>query len=372
MSELLDKLPELKEKMETFHKTLNIDSKRLELTELEGQMSQPGFWDSPEGAQKVVQKLQTLRSVTTSYSELFADLEDLEVLVELAEEEENQEDLEALEGDVEKLLKRVKYLELKTYFTSPNDEKNAYFSIHPGSGGTESCDWAEILYRMYTRWMERKKFQVDLLDYQPGEEAGIKKVTLHVKGPYAFGYLKAEIGVHRLMRISPFDANKRRHTSFAGVDLYPEMDDIEIDIKEDDLRIDTYRAGGAGGQHVNVTDSAVRITHIPTNIVVQCQNERSQHKNKATAMKVLKARLYQIEEEKRDQERKDLHGKKGEIAWGNKIRTYSLQPYTLVKDHRSGYETGNAQAVLEGELDELINSYLKWRAAQQSKEEVKK
>jgi len=235
-------------------------------------------------------------------------------------------------------------------------------SIHPGAGGTESQDWAQILMRMYIRWAERKGYKVEIVDLLPGEEAGIKSVTITVSGLYAYGYLKAEAGIHRLVRISPFDANRRRHTSFAAVLVYPEIDeDIEIDIKEDELRIDTFRASGAGGQHVNKTSSAVRITHIPTGIVVTCQNERSQHKNRAIAMKILRARLYALKKKEQDQKLEEMIGEKKEIAWGNQIRSYTLHPYRLIKDHRTGYETGNVEAVLDGELDEFIRQYLLMR-----------
>ena len=368
LGELGERIREFKKTLEEIGEALRIEEKREEKNRLEKKMSQPGFWDTPEKAQQVVQKLQGVKSITTGYDELKRELEDLEALWELLleEGEEAGEEVEKLKRDLREFEGKLSDLALKTYFTHPNDEKNAYFSIHPGSGGTESCDWAEMLYRMYRRWMERKGFQIEVIDFQSGEEAGIKRVTLHVKGPYAFGYLKSEIGVHRLVRISPFDANKKRHTSFAAVDVWPEMEDIEIEIREEDLRIDTFRSSGAGGQHVNVTDSAVRITHLPTGIVVQCQNERSQHKNKAMALKILKIRLYQLEEEKRQKERQELYGQKGEISWGNKIRSYVLQPYTLVKDHRTGFETANVSAILEGELDEIIEAYLKWDAARRA------
>jgi len=241
--------------------------------------------------------------------------------------------------------------------------KNCFFSIHAGAGGTESCDWANMLLRMYTRYFEANKYKFQELDITPGEEAGIRSITLRVSGPFAFGKLSCEIGVHRLVRISPFDSNKRRHTSFAAVDCFPEFEeDIDVEIKEEDLRTDFYRASGAGGQHVNKVSSAVRITHLPTGIVVQCQNERSQHKNRAQAMKVLKSRLYMLEQQKRDDELAKLYSEKGEIAWGNQIRSYVLQPYQMVKDHRTSFQTGNVEPVLDGELDEFIESYLRYRA----------
>ena len=256
-------------------------------------------------------------------------------------------------------------IELKSTLSLKEDRNNAILTVNPGAGGTESQDWAQILMRMYMRWAEQKGFKLEVVDLLPGEEAGIKSVTLTISGQYAYGYLKSEAGVHRLVRISPFDANKRRHTSFAAVMVYPEItEDIEIEVNEDDLRIDTFRASGAGGQHVNKTDSAIRITHIPTGIVTSCQNERSQHRNKDTAMKILKARLYDIKKQEQDEKLDGFIGVKKEIAWGSQIRSYTLQPYQLIKDHRSGYETGNVNAVLDGGLDEFINQYLLMRKKQ--------
>lgn len=256
------------------------------------------------------------------------------------------------------LEKRVRSLEMETMLKGEHDHSNAIVSIHAGAGGTEAQDWAEMLLRMYLRWCERKGLKTEIVDSLPGEEAGIKSVTFTAEGPYAYGYLKAEIGIHRLVRISPFDASRRRHTSFAAVFVYPEVEDIEVEIKESDLRIDTFRASGAGGQHVNKTDSAVRITHIPTGIVVQCQNERSQHKNRAMAMKILKARLYEWELEKREEEMRHLHEEKKDIAWGSQIRSYILQPYRLVKDHRTGMEIGDVDSVLDGGIDPFIETFL--------------
>ncbi len=272
-------------------------------------------------------------------------------------EENDEEALKEVSDTVKDLMKRVRSLEIETMLSGEHDRDNAIVSIHAGAGGTEAQDWAEMLLRMYLRWCEKKGFKTEVVDILPGEEAGVKSVTFTVEGPYAYGYLKAEVGIHRLVRISPFDASKRRHTSFAAVFVYPEVEDVEVDIKETDLRIDTFRASGAGGQHVNKTDSAVRITHIPTGIVVQCQNERSQHKNRAMAMKILKARLYELALKKREEEMKHLHEKK-EIAWGSQIRSYILQPYRLVKDHRTGVEVGDVDAVLDGELDPFIEAFL--------------
>ena len=292
--------------------------------------------------------------------ELQRELKDLGELLELAAE---TDEVEQLEEDLNSLLKKCEQIELAGLLSRPEDMKNCFFSIHAGAGGTESCDWASMLLRMYARYFDAHKYKYHELDITPGEEAGIRSITLRVIGPYAFGKLSCEIGVHRLVRISPFDANKKRHTSFAAVDCIPEFDeDVDIEIKEDDLKIDFYRAGGAGGQHVNKTSSAVRIVHLPTGIAVQCQNERSQHKNRAEAMKMLKAKLYMLEQQKRDAELAKLYSEKGEIAWGNQIRSYVLQPYQLVKDHRTDLQTGDVEAVLNGKLDGFIENYLRYRA----------
>lgn len=331
-------------------------------------MSREGFWDNPEAAQRVTSQLSALKAVVEPVEELQREMTDLSELYQLAAEEEDGDELEQLEEDVESLMHRCDKIELAGLLSRPEDTKNCFISIHAGAGGTESCDWANMLLRMYTRFFDANKFKYEELDITPGEEAGIRSITLRVIGPFAFGKLSCEVGVHRLVRISPFDSQKRRHTSFAAVDCTPEFDeDIEIEISEDDLRIDTYRAGGAGGQHVNKVSSAVRITHIPTGLVVQCQNERSQHKNKAQALKVLKSRLYMLEQQKRDAEVAKLYGDKGEIAWGNQIRSYVLQPYQMVKDHRTNYQTGNVEAVLDGDLDALIESFLRHRAKDKTK-----
>jgi peptide chain release factor 2 len=333
------------------------------MQQLEARMSKTGFWDNPEAAQSVVSQLSALKSVVEPAEELSHEVGDLRELFELAISESDKEELAQLESQVDVLVKRCEQVELAGLLSRPEDMKNCFFSIHAGAGGTESCDWASMLLRMYTRYFETHKFKFQELDLTPGEEAGIRSITLEVSGPFAFGKLSCETGVHRLVRISPFDANKRRHTSFAAVDCVPEFDeDIDIEIDEDDIRIDFYRASGAGGQHVNKTSSAVRITHEPTGIVVQCQNERSQHKNRAQAMKMLQAKLYMLEQQKRDAEIAKLYGQKGEIAWGNQIRSYVLQPYQMVKDHRTDYQTGNVDAVLDGEIDGFIESYLRHRA----------
>ena len=332
-------------------------------------MAQPGFWDHPEKAQSIATQLSALKSVVEPVEELQHEVKDLAELHEMATEERDEEELAQLEEDVGALERRCERIELQGLLSRAEDMKNCFFSIHAGAGGTESCDWANMLLRMFTRHWERNKFKYEELDITPGEEAGIRSITLRVIGPFAFGRLSCEIGVHRLVRISPFDSQSRRHTSFAAVDVTPDFDeDIDIELNDDDLRVDFYRASGAGGQHVNKVSSAVRITHVPTGIVVQCQNERSQHKNRAQAMKVLKSRLYVMEQQKRDDELAKLYSDKGEIAWGNQIRSYVLQPYQMVKDHRTNYQTGNVDAVLDGDLDAFIESYLRHRAKNRMKD----
>jgi peptide chain release factor 2 len=311
----------------------------------------------------VISKLSLLKSIVNPISKLATDGNDLLELFELASDELDQETLASIETDLSALLKVCEQAELQGLLSGPQDTRNCYFSIHAGAGGTESCDWASMLLRMYSRFFETHKFRVEELDITPGEEAGIRSISLRIVGPFAFGKLSCEVGVHRLVRISPFDSQSRRHTSFVAVDCIPEFeDDIDIEIDEDDLRFDFYRASGAGGQHVNKTSSAVRITHEPTGIVVQCQSQRSQHKNKAQAMKVLKARLYIVEQKKRDDEVAQLYGDKGDIAWGNQIRSYVMQPYQMVKDHRTDHQTGNVQAVMDGDIGGFIESYLRHRA----------
>ncbi|UCG55666.1 MAG: peptide chain release factor 2 [Phycisphaerales bacterium] len=346
----------------------DLPNKRSELTKLEKEMSKEGFWGSPDSAQSVVSRLSALKSVVDPIEELQREVQDLAELFELAATESDRDELEQLEDDFAALKKRCDEIELTGLLSRPEDSKNCFFSIHAGAGGTESCDWANMLLRMYSRYFESNKYKFAELDITPGEEVGVRSITLQVRGPFAFGKLSCEVGVHRLVRISPFDAQNRRHTSFAAVDCIPEFDeDIGVEIDEEDCRIDFYRASGAGGQHVNKVSSAVRITHIPTGIVVQCQNERSQHKNRAQAMKVLKARLYVLEQQKRDAEVAKLYGDKGEIAWGNQIRSYVMQPYQMVKDHRTNHQTGDVQAVLDGEVDAFIESYLRHRAKNKAK-----
>jgi peptide chain release factor 2 len=324
-------------------------------------MSAPGFWDDPEKAQDVGRKRARVEKRIASGTSFDSKSEDLEALLELQREGEQVDaDIEAL---LEQLESEVTAVELTMKLSGEHDDRDAILGIHPGAGGTESQDWAEMLLRMYLRYAERKGWSSEILEYQSGEEAGLKSATVMVRGDFAYGYLKAERGVHRLVRISPFDAAKRRHTSFASVYVYPDIDeDIEVEINDKDLRIDTYRSSGAGGQHVNVTDSAVRITHLPTNIVVTCQNERSQHKNRDVAMRLLRSRLYQVEVEKRKEEQTKIEGEKKEIGFGSQIRSYVLQPYQLVKDLRTGHEVGDPSRILDGDLDGFIEAYLAQQA----------
>jgi peptide chain release factor 2 len=307
----------------------------------------------------VVRELKILKSVTEPFVKLEDSLKDISGIVEIAGPED-ADSLEHFKKDLAVLKQKVEELEFKSLLSEAEDANNAILSINAGAGGTESCDWAVMLLRMYVKWAEGRGYKVEVIDQLSGEDAGIKNATLLVKGNYAYGYLKSESGVHRLVRISPFDSNKRRHTSFASVDVIPEIsDDIQIDVKEADLRIDTFRAGGKGGQHVNKTDSAVRVTHVPSGIITQCQNERSQFKNKQTALKILKAKLYELERAKKKKEIESAYEEKKEIAWGSQIRSYVLHPYSMVKDHRTDHEVGNAQGVLDGKIDGFIEAYLK-------------
>lgn len=344
-------------------------AKAQELEESERKMSAPGFWDNPESAERVVQHLKQLKSVLTPLQEARGELDDLEVLQELALEEKSEQAVKEVSDGLDAIEASLGRVEIQELFSDENDRLNAYLAIQAGAGGTESCDWAGMLLRMYQQWLgDQANLKADLISLQEADEAGIKSATLHVQGPFAFGYLRSEAGVHRLVRISPFDANKRRHTSFASVDVLPEYEeDGDIEINDGDLRIDTYRSSGAGGQHVNVTDSAVRITHMPSGIVVQCQNERSQHKNRATAMKILAARLRQARVDERDKENQEKYDAKGDIAFGSQIRSYVLQPYQIAKDHRTSLEIGNVAGVLDGNIDPFIEEYLRWAKSRGAK-----
>jgi peptide chain release factor 2 len=331
------------------------------LQEIDKLTAAPDFWSDPDNARKVLQEAAHLKEDLDRYLEIKKEIEELQVLLELSMESGDRELEEELAEGLESLQKTFERWEQDNLFTGPYDQRNALVSLHAGAGGTEAQDWVEMLFRMYTRWASQEHgFKVEVLDYLPGDEAGIKSVTFLVAGRNAYGYLKAERGVHRLVRISPFDASGRRHTSFASVDVIPQVEaDTEIEINPDDLRIDTYRASGPGGQYVNKTDSAVRITHLPTGIVVQCQSERSQLANRLRAMNMLRSRLLALKKQEQDEELARLRGEQREIAWGNQIRSYVFEPYTLVKDHRTGLETGNVQAVMNGQIDPFIEAYLR-------------
>jgi peptide chain release factor 2 len=326
-------------------------------------MSNADFWHKDqEEISQLSQQRASLREKIDLWKKLYQDAEDAKILAEMAIEENDEITLKEVEKDSNRLQKAIKALELKSLLGDPDDHRNAIVAINAGAGGTEAQDWVEMLFRMYIRWSEDKAMQTKVIDYLAGEEAGIKNVTFTVSGPYAYGYLKSEHGIHRMVRISPFDATGRRHTSFASVSVLPEVDtDIKIQVDDKDLRIDTFRASGPGGQHVNKTSSAVRITHIPTGIVVQCQNEKSQHRNKDMAMKVLKAKLYELERRKLEQKKQEMHQNQKDIAWGSQIRSYVFNPYQMVKDHRTNWETGNVERVMDGDIDDYIDAYLRMR-----------
>lgn len=337
----------------------DVDELELKIKDLEILSTKKDFWDDQEKARAILQKKTKLSDSLDHWKKFDRQITDAENLLSIASEEKDEQVLDDLASELEQLSSDVKQDELKMMLSNEQDPMNAIMSIHAGAGGTEAQDWVEMLLRMYLRWAEKRNFKTNIIDYLPGDEAGVKSVSFTVEGEYAYGYSKAEIGIHRLVRISPFDAGARRHTSFASVFVYPEVDDeIKIEIDEDDLRIDTFRSGGKGGQHVNKTDSAVRITHLPTGIVVQCQNERSQHKNKSMAMKYLKSRLYERELQQKNEKLDEENKLKKDITWGSQIRSYVLHPYKMVKDHRTNLEIGNAQKVLDGDIDDFIQAYL--------------
>ena len=339
----------------------DVANKEKELAELEKQTTQNEFWSDAENSSKVLKKITSLKNKVNNFKKVKSELDNLVDMNGLLQLEEDEALTKELLHNTSELKKEIDKLEITTLLSGKYDINNAIITIHPGAGGTEAQDWAEMLYRMYTRWANANGYEVKELDYLDGEEAGLKSVTFLVSGDYSYGYLKGEMGVHRLVRISPFDAGGRRHTSFASVEVLPEIaEDIEVDINPDDLRIDTYRASGAGGQHVNKTSSAIRITHIPTNIVVACQSERSQIQNRETAMKMLKSKLINLKEKEQKEKIEDLKGVQMDIAWGSQIRSYVFCPYTLVKDHRTNYEVGNVQAVMDGDLNGFMDAYLKY------------
>ncbi len=331
---------------------------------MEHTIGEASFWDDNEKARKILKERTSINKIVDGWNELKSSLEEATLLLEMAEEEGDSELLKEVEEEVSRISNEVSNMEFQKMLSGEHDAGDAIVSINSGAGGTESQDWAEMLMRMYLRWCEKKGYKTDIADYQVGDEAGIKSTTFTVSGSYAYGYLKAEIGIHRLVRISPFDANKRRHTSFASIFVLPEIEeDVEVDINDADLRVDTYRASGAGGQHVNKTDSAIRITHMPSGVVVQCQNERSQHKNRAIAMKILRSKLYELKLQEQEDKMESFSADKKEIGWGSQIRSYVLHPYRMIKDHRTNLETGNVEAILDGDLDEFILTYLKNRLA---------
>ncbi|WP_140321966.1 peptide chain release factor 2 [Oceanobacillus rekensis] len=360
LAEIKHELEKIASRIEDFRGSLDLDVKKARIAELDMQMADPEFWNSQETAQKVINEANGLKSYVESFQDMEERFENLDVSYELVKEENDEELLEDLQSELHIFMKDVNDFELQMLLSEPYDANNAILELHPGAGGTESQDWASLLLRMYQRWGEDRDFKVETLDYLPGDEAGVKSVTLLIKGHNAYGYLKAEKGVHRLVRISPFDSSGRRHTSFVSCDVTPEMsDDVDIEVRSEDIKVDTYRASGAGGQHVNTTDSAVRITHLPTNTIVTCQNERSQIKNREAAMKMLKSKLYQLEIERQQQELDDIRGEQKEIGWGSQIRSYVFHPYSMVKDHRTNKETGNIQSVMDGDINIFIDAYLR-------------
>ncbi|MBN3546791.1 peptide chain release factor 2 [Fictibacillus barbaricus] len=358
--EVKQELNVIEKRINDFRGSLDLDSKKARIAELDEQMSAPTFWDDQNAAQVVINEANGLKEQVNEFEELSSSYEDLEIAHELVKEEADADLQKELVKDLKDLIAKLNDFELQLLLNEPYDKNNAILELHPGAGGTESQDWASMLLRMYTRYAERQGYKVETLDYLPGDEAGVKSVTLSIKGHNAYGYLKAEKGVHRLVRISPFDSSGRRHTSFVSCEVMPEItDDTEIEIRTEDLKIDTYRASGAGGQHVNTTDSAVRITHTPTNTIVSCQTERSQIKNRERAMKMLMAKLVQRRLEEQQAQLAEIRGEQKEIGWGSQIRSYVFHPYSLVKDHRTNTEVGNVQSVMDGEITPFIDSYLR-------------
>lgn len=369
--ELRLRLLDSEKPIENLKEALAIDSLKAEVEVLEKESAAPDFWDDMENSQKVMQKIGSLKAKVTGYESLKSDYEDALVMIELADEEGDLSLLDDCTASVKDIETRVEDMTLSTLLSGEFDGKNALLTFHAGAGGTEAQDWVEMLFRMYNRWGERHGYKVSTLDYLDGDVAGIKSATILVEGENAYGYLKGEMGIHRLVRVSPFDSSGRRHTSFASVEVMPEIDDdVNVEIREEDIKMDVYRASGAGGQKVNKTSSAVRLTHIPTGIVVSCQIERSQHQNREVAMRMLKSKLVEIKERENLERIEDIKGDQKEIAWGSQIRSYVFMPYTLAKDHRTGFEMGNITAVMDGDIDGFINAYLKQKSAQEAEEKA--
>ncbi len=359
LDEIKMNLSSKKEELTNLKKALGVEAATEQLTKLNALSEAPDFWDDLENSQKVLKDIKNLKNTIESYETLLTAFDDLETMIELAEEEQDESLYADIQSEYNEFETRLGEANLKALLSGEYDQSNAILTFHAGAGGTEAQDWAEMLYRMYTRYAQRHDFKITVLDYLDGEEAGIKSATIQIEGQYAYGYLKSEMGVHRLVRCSPFDSSGRRHTSFASLEVVPEIEnDAQIEILDDDIRVDTYRASGAGGQHVNKTSSAIRITHLPTGIVVTCQNERSQHKNRDMAMKMLKSKLLQIKEREHLEKISDIKGDMMQIGWGSQIRSYVFMPYTLAKDHRTGHENGNIGAVMDGDIDAFITAYL--------------
>ena len=354
-------LNQYKEPLEELRLSLELDKKEKIIQELEAEMEDGDFWSDAEKAQEITKRLKGLKDTMASFHELTEAVDDIATMIEMGNEENDASLIPEIKEMLDEFENAFQNMKIQTLFSGEYDRDNAIVTLHAGAGGTESCDWAGMLYRMYTKWAESHGFKTEVLDYLDGDEAGIKSITFEVNGENAFGYLKSEKGVHRLVRISPFNAAGKRQTSFASCDVMPDIEeDLSVEIADEDIRIDTYRSSGAGGQHINKTDSAIRITHIPTGVVVQCQNERSQHKNKDKAMQMLKAKLYLIKEQENKEKLSDIRGEVTDNGWGNQIRSYVMQPYTLVKDHRTNEEIGNVQSVLDGNLDPFMNAYLRY------------
>lgn len=361
LEQLKQQLSSYEEPLKEIKSSLDLENKKNRIQELEREMEAPDFWNDPEESTRKTKDLKSMKDDIAIYASLEELYSDIEAYIEIGNEEEDEDIVEEAKSTFEEFLTNLEQIRMKTLLSGEYDSESAIVTLHSGAGGTEACDWVSMLYRMYTRWAERHGFSLEVLDYLDGDEAGIKSVTFQVNGENAYGLLKSERGVHRLVRISPFNAQGKRQTSFASCDVMPDIEkDLDVEIKDEDIRIDTYRSSGAGGQHINKTSSAIRITHFPTGIVVQCQNERSQHMNKDKAMQMLKAKLYLLKEEEEAKKQAGIRGEVSEIGWGNQIRSYVMQPYTMVKDLRTGEETGNVDAVMDGALDSFMNAYLKW------------